>query len=323
MPTGIEWTSETWNPVVAYLDGKRGWHCEHASDGCKLCYAEVLNRRLGTGLDFKPGNRKLITISLDDKMLDKPLHWRRPRLIFPGSMTDLFASFVTDLMLDEIFSIVHRCPQHQFQFLTKRPDRLLEYARRAMGCGEHWLAHIEDSIHSPAAMWPLPNVWLGTSVEDGRQAHRIDILRQVPAHIRWISFEPQIGRVPNPDLRGIQWAVTGGESGGRSRPRHPDWAREIRDACADQGVAYFEKQQGDWVVVYDRDKEDPDWRRCDHVARETPRGQWLNLAGGQGFHGERVVRVVRVGKKVAGRMLDGVQHDGMPAYGEEAGGEVA
>ena len=114
----------------------------------------------------------------------------------------------------------------------------------------------------------------------------------------------------------LDWIIVGGESGPGARPMHPAWARSIRDQCAAAGVAYFHKQNGAFRVVYDRDRDDPDWRRCDAVAAETPKGQWLNMAGGQGFHGERVVRVVPATKKAAGRLLDGVEHNGVPEIRE-------
>ncbi|MCB1476593.1 MAG: phage Gp37/Gp68 family protein [Rhodobiaceae bacterium] len=110
----------------------------------------------------------------------------------------------------------------------------------------------------------------------------------------------------------LDWVIVGGESGPGARPMHPDWARSLRDQCADAGVPFFFKQWGSMATVYDRDADDPDWRECDKIARRTPNGRWLNLAGGHGFHGDRVVRVTPVGKKIAGRLLDGVEHNGMP-----------
>lgn len=299
MPTKIEWTDETWNPVRARLladPARVGWHCEHASAGCVFCYAERMNKRgIGTGLPYKPGHRKDIDIFLDEKVLERPLHWKRPRIIFPGSMTDLCADFVTDLMLDKIMAVAAATERHTYQFLTKRPERMLEYAGRAMGCGEHWLAHVERS-HAP--MWPLPNVWLGTSVEDERVRGRIDVLRQVPAAVRFLSIEPLIGRLSNLDLTGIHWVIVGGESGPGARPMSVDWVREIRDACEAQGVAFFFKQWGDWT----------------HEAtamKDAWPGRWHEFPR-EDSHLSAPVGCIRVGKKTAGRMLDGRTHDAMP-----------
>lgn len=188
--------------------------------------------------------------------------------------------------------------------------------------------------------WPYENVWLGVSVENQATAdERIPLLLQCPAAVRWLSCEPMIGRVDLCEHVGmwwnqtmecfegtgssinashfmgekrIGWVVAGGESGPGARPMHPDWARSLRDQCASASMPFFFKQWGEHASVYDRTRDDPDWRRCDQVARQHPRGQWLNLAGGTGFHGAAVHYVDRVGKKVSGRLLDGVEHNAYP-----------
>ena len=192
--------------------------------------------------------------------------------------------------------------------------------------------------------WPLPNVWLGVSAERQKEAdERIPDLLNTPAAVRFVSAEPLLGSIdferikcpnacPPPDYcnhchpdggdatgtfdalqRGLDWIIVGGESGPGARPMHPDWARSIRDQCAAAGVPFFFKQHGSWGVTYDRDKDDPDWRRCDAASNNSPRGQWLNVAGGQGFHGDRVVRVEPMNKtRPLGRHLDGRTHDDMP-----------
>lgn len=305
MPSKIEWTGETWNPVRARLlsDPSRvGWHCTHASAGCLKCYAETMNKRgIGTGLAYKPGNEKLIEIFLDEKVIDKPRHWRDPRTIFAGSMTDLFAPFVSDLMLDRIMAIPAETPRHTFQFLTKRPDRMGEYIRRLWSCGQHALAHVSDS----AECFPRENCWMGTSVEDARVLHRIDELRKVPAHIRFLSIEPLIGPLPNLDLRGIHWVIVGGESGNGARPMHPDWVRSIRDQCAAAGVAFFFKQWGEWRP-FEPEGLDPDlwWVVYPNGVLDSP-----DLTG-RLYDGAAAIR--RVGKRAAGRHLDGRLHDEMP-----------
>lgn len=406
--TSIEWTDASWNPVRASHwvpvagvgedsdlgDMKLGWHCEHVSPGCANCYAGPINRRLGTGLEYKPGHRGEISIFVDDKALQHPLRWRRPRRIFVGSMTDLFADFVTDAMLDRIFAVMALCPQHTFQLLTKRPERMRAYLHGsdllarladsvmvrydpdeplaphrtglawADGRGSAWGVHRAiQGMQAQVHPWPLPNVWLGVSVEDQRRAdERIPILLDTPAAIRWISAEPLLGPVdlsgirrfaeapkefidcltgrfwtdnsgnPNPDPswawpgrlpldddreildRHLDWVVVGGESGPGARPMHPDWARGLRDQCAAAGVPFLFKQWGAWSAELDRDKDDPDWRAPYSGKYDDGRDDiaWLNLAGGRGFHGERFHIMKRVGKKAAGRVLDGVTHDAFP-----------
>jgi protein gp37 len=165
--------------------------------------------------------------------------------------------------------------------------------------------------------WPLPNVILGVSVEDQATAdERVPHLLATPAACRMVSAEPLLGSVDFSQwIRGLGWIVSGGESGPGARPMHPGWARSIRDQCQAAGVAYYHKQNGAWAVVCDRDRDDPGWQRCDTVARNSPSGRWLNLAGGHGFHGDRVLRVVPGTKKSSGRLLDGRTHDEFPEMG--------
>jgi protein gp37 len=130
----IEWTDASWNPIRAELTtvARPGWYCEHVSEGCRNCYAENINNRLGTGLPFKPAHRQSVNIYLDEKVLQQPLKWKRPRMVFVCSMSDLFGSWVTDAMLDAIFAVMQLAKQHTFQVLTKRPERMREYFRRPM-----------------------------------------------------------------------------------------------------------------------------------------------------------------------------------------------
>ena len=201
-----------------------------------------------------------------------------------------------------------------------------------------------DAIDAMA--WPLSNVWMGVSVEDQKRAdERIPDLLATPAAVRFLSCEPLLGQVDldrvvliesdawqrgkpgvsisalrgwyggwEPERTALDWVVVGGESGPGSRPMHPDWARSLRDQCAAAGVPFLMKQWGDWELALDRERDDPDWR-ADYSNEYVDRGKskWLNLAGGSGFHGERFVVMRSVGKRAAGRLLDGVQHDGMPA----------
>jgi len=199
----------------------------------------------------------------------------------------------------------------------------------------HW-----DDKGNPVALdfaWPLPNVWLGVSAERQQEAEeRIPLLLDTPAAVRFVSAEPLLGPLALDQLaygpgninalegyadgtqgRGgartrIDWVIAGGESGPGARPAHPDWMRGLRDQCLGAGVPFFFKQWGSHQVIYDRDRDDPDWRRADEIARKSPKGQWLNLAGGQGFHGDRVVRVRRLNKTAAGAILDGREHREFP-----------
>jgi protein gp37 len=166
---------------------------------------------------------------------------------------------------------------------------------------------------------PQPNLWLGVSVEDQASAdERIPLLLETPAAVRWISAEPLLGPVSldcwpifgEDDKPMLNWIVAGGESGPHARPMHPDWVRSLRDQCAAAGVPFLFKQWGEHDLSYDRDRDDPDCRDCGRMDRLP--GRWINLAAGHGFHGERVHYAHRVGKKAAGRLLDGVAHDGYP-----------
>ena len=270
----IEWTDATWTPIRArnLNTGKIGWHCEHETTGCEFCYAEGMNRRLGTGLPFKPGHRKDIEIFLDENMLLAPLRWKKPRMIFVFSMTDAFASFVKDEWLDQMFAVMALCPQHTFQVLTKRAERMSRYTASAF----QRLAMSEAPFLHPAGPtpicklfdWscfrlPLPNVWLGASAERQREAdERIPHLLATPAATRFVSAEPLLGPI---DLIGtlarwqdnpkrqcavglgqqlVNWVIVGGESGNNARPFNLEWADQIVEQCAAAGIACFVKQLG-------------------------------------------------------------------------------
>ena len=321
--SSIEWLNwpgyrpATWNPA-------RG--CTRKSRGCENCYAEVMAARFskpgqwGHGIaEMRAGDHRWTgLVELDEAKLLLPLRWRQPRCIFVNSTSDLFHERLPDEAIDRVFAVMALCPQHRFICLTKRAERMRQYiAADRMGfvevCSKRILRERSGDPSRPvlvgktlAGTWPWPHVILGVSVEDQATAgERIPHLLATPAACRMVSAEPLLEDLGQIDLAGISWCVVGGESGTGARPMHPDWARSIRDKCSIAGVAYFHKQNGEFAVVYDRDREDPHCRRCDSVMRETPRGRWLNLAGGHGFHGERVLRVVPVGKHRAGRLLDG------------------
>ncbi|HKH29062.1 MAG TPA: DUF5131 family protein [Sphingomicrobium sp.] len=205
----IEWTDASWSPIRARnrATGKIGWHCEHASPGCVNCYSEGINKRLGTGLAFKPGHAKDIEVSLDETMLTAPLRWKRPRMIFVCSMTDLFADFVPDEWIDRMFAVMALAGQHVFQILTKRSSRMRQYfqtwpmrnnepdriAEIAIDMGYQVIGYRGRGGLSGR---PLPNVWLGVSCEDHRRAdERCSHLLRTPAAVRFVSAEPLLGPI--------------------------------------------------------------------------------------------------------------------------------
>lgn len=360
--SAIEWTDATWTPIRArYLEiqndgsGKEriGWHCEHASEGCRNCYAEGFNRRLGTGLDFKPGelfreekrgyNNGEVKLFLDEEMLTAPLRWKKPRMIFVCSMTDLFADFVPDEWIDKVFAIMALSTQHTFQVLTKRAKRMRAYlsnpaaVRRiyTLVCdmtvdlepGVVLIAAPEHEQHAPPGprvyldQWPLPNVWLGVSAERQQEADtRIPDLLATQAAVRFVSAEPLLGPInivdaiwagddaPSSHLfETIDWIIVGGESGRGARAMHPAWARSIRDQCQAAGVAFFFKQWGEWrpsTPELAAGNPRSGWR-CLAAHPHVPRAHELYPEAGAEF-------IEHVGKKAAGRLLDGIEHNAMP-----------
>lgn len=225
--TQIEWTDSTWNPVAG---------CSIVTAGCTNCYAMEMAKRLTAmgvakyvGLTRKTGRRTVWNgvVREDKDALTIPHRWRKPRKIFVNSMSDLFHERVSDAFILDVWQVMRDTPRHNYQILTKRPERMVELVASKVG-----------EI--------LPNVWLGTSIEDGNVVDRITHLRRAPAAIRFISFEPLIGPVGAVDLRGIQWAIVGGESGKSARPIREDWIDEIYAQCLSAGTAFFFKQWGTW-----------------------------------------------------------------------------
>jgi len=206
--SGIEWTEATWNPTSG---------CTKVSPGCDRCYAERVTKRFPR--TFPNG----FALTLRPQSLEIPLHWRRPRTIFVNSMSDLFHRDVPDAYVQEVFDVMVRTPQHTYQVLTKRAERLARLARKLP--------------------WPS-NVWMGVSVESPKYSWRIDYLRRVPAAVRFISAEPLLEPLPGLDLTGMHWLIAGGESQTGCRPADDEWFRDLRDQCAAAGVAFFLKQLG-------------------------------------------------------------------------------
>ncbi len=225
--TEIEWTDATWNPVAG---------CTVLSAGCTNCYAMQMAKRLEAmgvekykGLTRTSGKRTVWkgVVHEDIKSLETPYRWRKPRKIFVNSMSDLFHEDVSSGFIQKIWKVMKETPQHNYQILTKRPERMLDVL----------VDHVVDV---------LPNVWLGTSIENSEVVERVNYLRKAPAAIRFISFEPLIGAVGEIDLTDIHWAIIGGESGPKARPVEEKWISEIYDQCNFHKTAFFFKQWGTW-----------------------------------------------------------------------------
>ncbi len=208
----IEWTESTWNPVTG---------CTKISPGCKHCYAERMAERLqAMGQANYRGGFKL---TLQPHMVELPLSWKKPQTIFVNSMSDLFHEDVPIEFIQKVFAVMRQAHWHRFQVLTKRADRLAEL--------------------SPQIRW-TPNIWMGVSVENDKYLNRIDDLRRVDAHVRFLSVEPLLGPLPKIDLRGMHWVIVGGESGPGARPMSPEWVTDIRTQCKKAKVPFFFKQWG-------------------------------------------------------------------------------
>jgi protein gp37 len=342
--TKIEWTrgddgspGATWNPLVG---------CTKVSPGCDNCYAEaVVNRWHKAGASAFPGSFDTVEIR-NDRFLTQPLRWTRPRRVFVNSLSDLFHQAVPVEFIAQVFAVMALSKRHTFQLLTKRHARMRAVLtssdfrealaerttdligstpsslRRRLqvgpvGPGAWSVTSSLDTGNLWAPPWPLPNVWLGVSVEDQHWADiRIPALLETPAAVRWLSAEPLLGPI---DLtrgllaallrQGPAWVVVGGESGSNARPMHPGWARDLQQQCHQAGVPFLFKQWGNWVPVIeprhgDRwvfgDGHGQDWKPGDQGAAP---GRWDS-------HGDVVMR--NVGKKAAGRELDGRTHDGYP-----------
>lgn len=210
--SSIEWTESTWNPVTG---------CTKISAGCKFCYAHRMSQRLkAMGL---PQYRNGFSLTLQPKAIDLPRQWRKPRKIFVNSMSDLFHKNVPLEYIQEVFEVMNDCQQHQFQVLTKRPERAAAVSGKLT-----WTS----------------NIWMGTSVEDERVLHRVSALKQIPAAIRFLSLEPLLGPLPGLALDGIHWVIVGGESGPGARPMKQEWVEDIREQCLANSVPFFFKQWG-------------------------------------------------------------------------------
>jgi protein gp37 len=377
--TKIEWTDATWNIITG---------CSVVSAGCKNCYAMKLAgtrlkhhpSRAGLTIDTKNGPVWNGEVRFNQQWLDQPLRWSKPRMIFVCAHGDLFHESVPDEWIDKVFAVMALAKQHVFQVLTKRPERMRSWlTKTTMAVNDinpaalvNFFPNIAASIAHPQAniTFPLPNVWIGVSVENQEAADkRIPILLDTPAAVRWISAEPLLGPVdltpkadmtyqrlsewygpngfdptgsqPRKDRRNgyfprLDWVVVGGESGDGTRPMHPDWALSLRDQCAAAGVPFLFKQWGDWRPICEGGgdwyeqfyksnrpaKDGEDQTALDDIYGKTctvairvihldgslhdpidPMAFWQDTGAMTTF---------RVGKKAAGRLLNGVAHDGYP-----------
>ncbi|UCS91954.1 phage Gp37/Gp68 family protein [Echinicola marina] len=210
--SSIEWTEMTWNPTTG---------CDKVSQGCKFCYAEVMAKRLkAMGIEkYKDGFK----IRTHEDALNTPYTWKKSKVVFVNSMSDLFHKDVPLSFIKKVFKVMNDNPQHVFQVLTKRADLLLQYSKELK--------------------W-THNIWMGVSVENERVTDRIDLLRQSDAKVKFLSCEPLIGPLLNLNLEGIDWVIVGGESGHKPRPMDADWVLDIQEQCARKEVAFFFKQWG-------------------------------------------------------------------------------
>lgn len=210
--SSIEWTEMTWNPTTG---------CTKISAGCKFCYAEVMSKRLkAMGVPKYKDNFK---VRVHEPSLSIPYTWKSPKIVFVNSMSDLFHEQIPLDYIKKVFKVMNDNPQHVFQVLTKRAERLFE-------------------VHAELK-W-THNIWMGVSVEDDRVIDRIDYLRQTNAHTKFLSLEPLIGPLPNLNLENIHWAIVGGESGHKARRMDEDWVLDIYEQCQNAGVSFFFKQWG-------------------------------------------------------------------------------
>ena len=362
--TSIEWADKTWSPIIG---------CDRVSPGCDSCYAIGTARireanphpriaaafagttqRTDTGVDWSG------TVNLLDDRLTEPLSWRKPVKVFVNSLSDLFHKNVPDDFIAKVFAVMALTPQHSYQLLTKRHARmrtLLNDRHFAVAVRTEMYARDRDATLRQDEVWPLPNLWLGVSVENQHWANlRILVLLDTPAAIRWISAEPLLGPVDltriaasskqQPDMvydalnqrygvpgrwqanasARLDWVVAGGESGAKARPAHPDWFRTLRNQCAAAGVPYLFKQWGTWGVDAPLDDQGR--------LLNTPRGRGVTVAddgtvyqpGDLSYpdgprYGEAIraghdrahlTGMYRLGKRNAGRELDGRTHDEFP-----------
>jgi len=297
----IEWTDKSWNIISG---------CTKVSPGCDNCYAIGMSRRLQS-MEGKVGEKYSGTVEGDnwtgkvtchEDLLELPLRWKKPSRIFVNSMSDLFHDDVPVTFIKEVLQTILLCPQHIFQVLTKRPMRMSVVMRSI------YASSMTTDAKGLVPLTTIPNLWLGVSCENRPMwDQRIHHLKRTPAAVRFVSYEPALGDLGKVDLEGINWIIAGGESGPNARPSHPDWFRSLRDQCVVAGVPYFFKQHGQWL----------------HESEVT--GLPLTTDERATFFQENLGRLpecflssdcknmwFKVGKKQAGRLLDGIEWNEYP-----------
>ena len=256
MSTGIQWTEETWNPTTG---------CDRISPGCDNCYALTMAKRLkgmgqakyqtdGDPRTSGPG----FGLAVHPDSLDAPLHWRKPRMTFVDSMSDLFHARVPEPFIGGVWNTMALTERHTYQVLTKRSPRMRRVLTKWADAGWYWRK--EDLVWCGPIPGPLLNVWLGTSIESARYIRRADDLRETPAAVRFLSLEPLLGPLPSLSFEGIDWAIIGGESGKGARPLDLGWVRELVARGQDAGTAMFVKQLGScWAHGRSKHDHGGDW----------------------------------------------------------------
>jgi len=342
--SGIEWTDATWNPIVGCSLVSPGCtNCYAMKMAARIVAMNEGAHKASVARDpewgaigeshyegiTQPSKAGPVWTGkigvVDDYAFTKPLRWKRPRRIFVNSMGDLFHESIPDEAIDRVFAVMALAPQHTFQVLTKRSARMRAYCSDP-GVRDRIIAamYALGAVHA-AIPWPLPHVWAGVSAEDQPRAdERIPDLLATLAPVRFVSAEPLLGPIDFTSMprksgeglmrpldgrfRTLDWIIVGGESGPGARPMHPDWARSIRDQCVDAGVPFFFKQWGEWkeVATYPIAKGARDGV-AGMIEPHNERGVW------GGTKSPRVlIKIERVGKRAAGRLLDGVEHNAYP-----------
>ena len=345
MSTKIEWVTnldgtkgETWNPITG---------CTKISEGCQNCYAERMSKRLAGRCGYPKENPFAVTLHPDK--LDQPLKWKKPRMIFVCSMGDLFHDDVPNKFIYDVWDVMVLNKQHIFLVLTKRPDRMKSFIEKLMTNRMNYASTFGNTLEGKEARrWaqkPVQNIWLGVTAENQQRAdERIPILLQIPAAVRFISVEPMLGSVDvsyylsycgscnapinkmDPSWRwngicwehkcpsnhpllgyfaaytGVDWVICGGETGPGARPMHPEWARSLRDQCQAAGTPFFFKQWGKYISI-------------SQMPEDTYRAWDIHHGTEVGWEHDKPVW--KVGKKFAGRLLDGREHNEYPEVTHE------
>lgn len=283
MSTKIEWTNATINVITG---------CTQCSEGCQNCYAKAMHKRL-TSMGLEKYKEPFSKVVFHGEELSKTIG-KTPKMVFVNSMSDTFHKDITDKQVNAILNYCNFYHHHTYQVLTKRAERIVNFK------------------------YP-DNVWLGVTVENDKHKDRIEYLKQTNAKIKFLSCEPLLSNLGKLDLTGIDWVIVGGESGFGARPVHPDWIRNIQKQCQEQNVAFFFKQWGEWQIVYERDKEGTTANYFNDTETEYyDKYRRLNFNGGQGFHGENVCYIDKVGKNKSGCLLDGKEYKEYPVKKEVA-----